>query len=221
MVRLSVEVLLIILGLGAILGGDSRAASYCMIGWIILALSYVVSIVWLAWRGRLLPDQADIQQSAPVLPSWMIFLLGWTPAVAAFMGLIGGLSGQFSSEELIHQVSALPASERDAALRAVRIAINTVTVLMAVIGWSLLHLGYARHYERLDHRYGSAIDFPGTKDAGLADYLYFAITIGSTFATSDVNVVSRRLRWTVATHSVLAFFYNAIVMAIAFKIITD
>lgn len=221
MVRLSVEVLLIILGLGAILGGDSRAASYCMIGWIILALSYVVSIVWLAWRGRLLPDQADIQQSAPVLPSWMIFLLGWTPAVAAFMGLIGGLSGQFSSEELIHQVSALPASERDAALRAVRIAINTVTVLMAVIGWSLLHLGYARHYERLDHRYGSAIDFPGTKDAGLTDYLYFAITIGSTFATSDVNVVSRRLRWTVATHSVLAFFYNAIVMAIAFKILTD
>ena len=205
----------------------------------------MVSIVWLAWRGRLLPDQADIQQSAPVLPSWMIFLLGWTPAVAAFMGLIGGLSGQFSSEELIHQVSALPASERDAALRAVRIAINTVTVLMAVIGWSLLHLGYARHYERLDHRYGSAIDFPGTKDAagphrrswpadscsaidfpgtkdaGLTDYLYFAITIGSTFATSDVNVVSRRLRWTVATHSVLAFFYNAIVMAIAFKIITD
>lgn len=34
--------------------------------------------------------------------------------------------------------------------------------------------------------------------------MYFAITIGTTFATSDVNVVSRRLRWTVATHSVLA-----------------
>ena len=49
----------------------------------------------------------------------------------------------------------------------------------------------------------------------------FAITIGTTFATSDVNVVSRRLRWTVATDSVLAFFYNAIVMAIAFKILTD
>ena len=48
--------------------------------------------------------------------------------------------------------------------------------------------------------------------------MYFAITIGTTFATSDVNVVSRRLRWTVATDSVLAFFHNAIVMAIAFQI---
>ena len=52
------------------------------------------------------------------------------------------------------------------------------------------------------------------------DYVYFALTLGTTFATSDATVTSRRLRWTMTVHSILSFFYNAIVMAIAFKIIT-
>ena len=43
---------------------------------------------------------------------------------------------------------------------------------------------------------------------------------GCAFATSDVTVTARRLRWTVTVHSVLAFFYNAVVMAVAFKILT-
>ena len=221
------EVLLIVLGLGAILGGASLFAACCMAAWIVLALIYVAIILWFAWRGRLLPDQPDqldqpdIQGAALVLPSWLVFLLGWTPVIAAFMGLIGGLTGLVSPEQFADQAPELLAIDRDTALRIARITIDVITVLMAVLGWSLLHLGYARHYERLDHLHGSAIEFPGTKDADLTDYTYFAVTIGTTFATSDVNVVSRRLRWTVATHSVLAFFYNAIVMAIAFKILTD
>ncbi|WP_202616278.1 DUF1345 domain-containing protein [Actinomyces sp. 432] len=96
-----------------------------------------------------------------------------------------------------------------------------MTILMAVLGWALLHLGYARHYERLDHLYGPSLRFPGTTDPDLTDYVYFSLTVGTTFATSDVMVVSRRLRWTVLVHSVLAFFYNAIVLAIAFRLITS
>ena len=218
---LLVEVLLVLLGLGTILGGVSVFATCCIVAWIVLALIYVAIILWFAWCVRLVPDQTDTQETALVLPSWLVFLLGWTPVIAAFMGLIGGLTEQVSPDQIADQITQLLTADRDTALRIARVAIDAVTVLMAVLGWSLLHMGYARHYERLDHLYGSAIEFPGTKDAELTDYMYFAITIGTTFATSDVNVVSRRLRWTVATHSVLAFFYNAIVMAIAFKILTD
>ena len=46
------------------------------------------------------------------------------------------------------------------------------------------------------------------------------LALGLAFATSDATVTSRRLRWTMTVHSMLSFFYNAIVMAIAFKIIT-
>ena len=62
---------------------------------------------------------------------------------------------------------------------------------MALLGWSLLHLGYARHYERLDHLHGPAIEFPGTSEPGSTDYVYFAMTVGTTFATSDVTVTAR------------------------------
>ena len=91
---------------------------------------------------------------------------------------------------------------------------------MAILGGSLLHLGYARHYERLDHLHGPAITFPGTSDPAPTDYVYFAMTVGTAFAASDVPVTARRLRWTVAVHSALTFFCNAVVMAVAFKILT-
>lgn len=92
--------------------------------------------------------------------------------------------------------------------------------LGAILGGSLLRLGYARHYERLDHLHGPAITFPGTSDPAPTGYVYFAMTVGTAFAASDVPVTARRLRWTVAVHSALAFFCNAVVMAVAFKILT-
>jgi uncharacterized membrane protein len=35
-----------------------------------------------------------------------------------------------------------------------------------------------------------------------------------------VNITSRSVRWTAITHSVLGFLYNAVVLAVAFKVIT-
>jgi hypothetical protein len=166
---LLVEVLLVLLGLGTILGGVSVFAACCIVAWIVLALIYVAIILWFAWYARLLPDQTDTQETALVLPSWLVFLLGWTPVIAAFMGLIGGLTEQVGPDQIADQITQLLTTDRDTALRIARVAIDAVTVLMAVLGWSLLHLGYARHYERLDHLYGSAIEFPGTKDAELTE----------------------------------------------------
>lgn len=49
----------------------------------------------------------------------------------------------------------------------------------------------------------------------LAEFLYFSFTIGTSFAVSDVTVVSRSMRKRVTAHSVLSFFFNAAVVAIA------
>ncbi|HEY6594740.1 MAG TPA: DUF1345 domain-containing protein [Asanoa sp.] len=46
------------------------------------------------------------------------------------------------------------------------------------------------------------------------------MTIGVSFATSDVEVRSRVLRWHVMVHSVLGFFYNAVVLAVAIGVVT-
>lgn len=219
-IGLLVELLLILLGLGTILGGDTSLALCSMAAWTLLALGYVVLMLWVAWRHRVTPDKEVGQEPALALPPWLVFLLGWSPVVAAFVGLLGGLIGVTAPQDVIDQVPEQLEIDEQTALRSIQIVFGVMAVLMAVLGWLLLHLSYARHYERLDHMYGPAISFPETADPGPTDYVYFALTLGTTFATSDATVTSRRLRWTMTVHSVLSFFYNAIVMAIAFKIIT-
>ncbi|SDM98502.1 DUF1345 domain-containing protein [Actinomyces ruminicola] len=220
-VGLIVEALLIVLGLVAIIGGDTEPAAYCSAAWVLLALIYVTNLVWAAWRRRVLPDDGEVQEPALSLPRWLIALLGTSPVIAALVGLFNVLTGIGIPQELIDQLAVSYGAEQVSALTQVlQVAATAITILTAMLGWALLHLGYARHYERLDHLYGPALRFPATADPDLTDYVYFSLTVGTTFATSDAAVTSRRLRWTVAVHSVLAFFYNAIVLAIAFKLIT-
>ena len=203
-VGLLVELLLILLGLGTILGGDTNLALWFMAAWILLALGYVALMLWVAWRHRLTPDKEINQDPVFALPPWLVFLLGWTPVVAAFMGLLGGLIGLTTPQDVIDQVPEQLEIDEQTMLRSIQIVFGVMTVLMAVLGWLLLHLSYARHYERLDHMYGPAIRFPGTADPVTTDYVYFALTLGTTFATSDATVTSRRLRWTTTVHSVLS-----------------
>ncbi|MFN8127151.1 MAG: DUF1345 domain-containing protein [Candidatus Nanopelagicales bacterium] len=63
------------------------------------------------------------------------------------------------------------------------------------------------------------LEFPRTDTPGLADYLYFAFTVGTSFATSGTSVTTVRMRWLVLLHSVVSFFYNALVVAVAIQII--
>ena len=68
-----VEVLLILLGLGAILGGTTGTAFYSMAFWTLLALVHVAVILWGAWRHRLVPDRQTTGEPAP---RWA---RGWFP----------------------------------------------------------------------------------------------------------------------------------------------
>ncbi|MGO8887525.1 MAG: DUF1345 domain-containing protein [Streptosporangiaceae bacterium] len=91
------------------------------------------------------------------------------------------------------------------------------------IAWMLLHSGYARFYAGLCHEAepgGPPLQFPHCDRPGPVDFMYFAFTIGTSFAVSDVNVASPSMRWHVMAHSVLSFFYNAIVLALAVGILT-
>lgn len=102
---------------------------------------------------------------------------------------------------------------------------RTVLALAAslgvVISWHLLHTGFAQIYESAHRRSPGEppVSFPGTTNPSLLDFLYFAFTIGTAFATSDAKVNTSRMRRTVLVHSVLSFFYNALVVAVALQVI--
>ncbi|GAA1884478.1 hypothetical protein GCM10009687_61130 [Asanoa iriomotensis] len=81
--------------------------------------------------------------------------------------------------------------------------------------WLLLQVGYARFYAQW-----SGWRFPKCPYPRMIDFLYFAVTVGVSFAASDVEVQGRTVRYHVMVHSVISFFYNAIVLAVAVNIIT-
>lgn len=103
--------------------------------------------------------------------------------------------------------------------------LQAVTKLLGVwamlLGWALMHWGFAQIYLLRSEAAapGRVLEFPRTGDPGLVDHVYFAFTVGTTFAASDVSVLTTRLRWLVTIHSVISFGLNALTIALAFNTI--
>ena len=93
--------------------------------------------------------------------------------------------------------------------------------LGVVLSWSLLSVGFAQIYLAVDasEPESSRIDFPGQSNRSMLAYLYFAFTVSASFATSDSDVRSIRVRRLVMLHSILCFFYNALVLAVSFQVL--
>ena len=90
-------------------------------------------------------------------------------------------------------------------------------VVSMVLSWLLLHAGFGRLYHR---HHADGVQFPAQSHPGRVDFLYFAYTIAVSFAVSDVSVKRTNTRWLVTVHSVISFFYNAAVIALAIGTIT-
>lgn len=58
-----------------------------------------------------------------------------------------------------------------------------------------------------------ALDFPGDGPALWADYVYFALSVMTTFGTTDVDVTSREMRRTVSANAIVAFVFNTVTVA--------
>lgn len=88
-----------------------------------------------------------------------------------------------------------------------------------VSSWMLTALSYAIDYARLDMR-TKGLQFPGNEQLAFSDYLYYAICVNSTFATSDVTVVSSAMRRLTTTHTLVAFGFNTVIFALLITLLT-
>jgi uncharacterized membrane protein len=108
--------------------------------------------------------------------------------------------------------------------RASTDAHSQVPALVCSIGiiasWLLLHTGFADVYLTLQkHSRVLVFDFPSTPQPTYTEYLYFSFAVGTAFATSDTTVQTARARLVVTLHSIAAFLYNALVVAVAFQVL--
>lgn len=98
--------------------------------------------------------------------------------------------------------------------------LRTLSAIAVIEAWLLLQMAYGLHYAYRYYRNAGGLVFPGGEDPDLLDFMYFSFTFGTAFATSDVQVTSRPIRRAVLGHTILSFFYNAAILAIAFKFLT-
>jgi len=52
----------------------------------------------------------------------------------------------------------------------------------------------------------------------LSDFVYFSFVIGTTAQVSDVQVLTSRLRRLILVHSVVSFFFNTVLLALAINL---
>ena len=96
-----------------------------------------------------------------------------------------------------------------------------------VIVWVFGNAVYTLHYAHLFYSADdggkdcAGLEFPGTKEPRMADFVYFAFTLGVAVQTSDVIISSPHIRKVVTVHCVAGFFFNLGVLALTINVLAS
>ncbi|MEV7568576.1 DUF1345 domain-containing protein [Streptomyces tanashiensis] len=89
-----------------------------------------------------------------------------------------------------------------------------VALVLVAVAWICVAVSFAVAFQADDLvEGGRALEFPGDETPVWADYVYFALSVMTTFGTTDVTVLSREMRRTVTANSAIAFVFNTVTVA--------
>ena len=179
-------------GLSAGLAGGLPAPDALLVGFDIGALSYLGLTAWVS-LGLDAPDlKARIESLDEGRRPWAVLGIGLLITTVVVVALVVELKGRETPS-------------------AGAIALAVISLLLA---WLFFNVLFALHYADLYYSRGG-LDFPEDQAPDTHDFLYFAFTIGMTFQVSDVVVTDFRLRRRVLVHSLLAFIFNVVIVALS------
>lgn len=201
---------------------------------ILLATATFLAITALLIATHRFGDMSPVQQVARSL------MVGFDIGVVTFLGLIRRLSGHFSAEEMARHAKdndvnrtamlVIGAGVSSIVLLAVtielanhdgrNIALAIATMLLA---WLFANILFALHYTHLYWRgEPGGLTFSGnekgTQPPDYMDFLYFTLSLGMTFQTSDTGIATRELRRVATVHTLLAFLFNMLILALSINI---
>lgn len=180
--------------------GLKNVLSY-VIAWDVFGLSYISSSLFTFSRL----DHRDIRAlcAKEDVSSWVLFAV---VIAACLTGLIIVLSllretGQWN----------IPAFWSSAAC-----------ILAIAVSWSMVHLSFTFRYAHLfygdDNKHFSqharGLVFPEDEHPDYFDFAYFSFVIGMTFQVSDVVITSKGVRRLALAHSLIAFIFNTVIIAL-------
>jgi|SRR5580658_3376991 uncharacterized membrane protein len=167
-------------------------------------LGVVVFVSLALWAMRQCP--ADEMKSRAIGHDegrHVVLVLALSAAGASIAAIVAELSGAKSRGQVFE-------------LYSVALTIGTIA-----LSWFFVHLVFAFHYahayylatELADADPRRGLDFPDDDAPDYWDFLYFALVIGSTAQTADVNIHSKGIRRTATVHGVISFAFNTAILA--------
>ncbi len=179
-----------------------------MTGLDLMCATYIVLTVR-AFRGVSAVELPELVRPKPV-PLWIRILRGGDDGPSAAV--------QFAVLALA-AAAVLPRLEQIVPDGGPRFVIIVLAVAGVLLCWAVLTLSYAVHYARVHTRDGGLV-FPGTEEPTFGDYVYFAVSVGTTLGTTDVQVDCRRMRRVVTGHALLSFVFNTVILALVLSALT-
>lgn len=101
-----------------------------------------------------------------------------------------------------------------------------LSLTSVALGWLTIHTMTAIHYAHIYWRPDTStkagthggLAFPGDDEPGGYDFLYYALVIGMTAQTADVNITRTAMRKLTMLHSVVSFLFNTVLVAAAVNV---
>jgi uncharacterized membrane protein len=184
---------------------DIREATRLLIAWNVGAWAFLVMIAMMMADTR---RDARVESRPEDENQWVLVVLGIVAALAAVAAIVWELG---------------PVKDLTGMVKAGHLALVGATILSA---WTFLNVMFALHYagvyfQPLSGKVRGGLDFPGNAEPGWGEFVYQAFVVGCTFASSDVNVTSTRMRRICVIQGIVFFFFNAIILALTINIVAN
>lgn len=195
----------LVLGLVSLeLSSTTRA----VIAWDLGCIAFVVLTLW-SFRGS---DPDYIRGHAAIQDEGQGLILGLALATASA-----------SLAAVAYELSVAKDSQGFGKAGGIGLAFATVA-----LSWFVVQIIFALHYA---HEYYDEVDgvtppklqgglnFPGDTLPDYWDFLHFSIVIGVASQTADVSFTSKRMRRLGTLHSLVAFTFNTVILALTINLL--
>jgi len=190
----------------ALFATDMRASTALILGWDSLSFAFLGSMFF-TWFQH---DPADIRHQAALDDQGREIIS--TLVIAAAAASVWAVGAELTLAKDAHGL-----------MKTAHVVLAFGTVLAS---WTMVQmiftLHYAHEYYGVDEDDGArdakGIDFPGSDPPDYWDFLYFSVVIGVACATADADFTSKGLRRLGTVHSLVAFAFNTIIVALTINL---
>jgi uncharacterized membrane protein len=172
-----------------------------LIGWDVLAVTYVVWTWAVVWPFDAAQTASHAEHEEPGRQT--VFALILSGALASLVG-VGLLLTKARPDDL-------------------GVIAPAVAVASVVISWLAVHTLYALTYAKayFQEKPVGGIDFNTEEPPRYSDFAYVAYTVGMSFAISDTNLTSSRMRATAIKHGLLSYVFGSVIVATVVNLIAS